>query len=43
MRIIAADDGHLLAPAQRANAGEALNVSISPDGRYIPVSGEPRS
>ena len=41
LRILDAKDGHALAPPLPANAGEALNVSISPDGHYIAISGEP--
>jgi WD40 repeat protein len=41
LRVIDAKDGHPLAPPLRANEGEVLNVSISPDGRYISASGEP--
>jgi WD40 repeat protein len=43
LRVLDAKDGHPLAPPQRANDGQVLNVSISPDGRYIATSGEPPS
>jgi WD40 repeat protein len=39
--IVDAKDGHPLAPGQRANDGSVLNVSISPDGRYIATAGQP--
>jgi len=41
LRLADPADGHLLAPPMLANAGPILNVSISPDGRYIATSGEP--
>jgi WD40 repeat protein len=41
LRILDAKDGHALAPPLRANDGEVFNVSVSPDGRYISVSGYP--
>jgi WD40 repeat protein len=41
LRIIDATDGHALAPPLQANDGPAINVSISPDGRYIATSGSP--
>jgi WD40 repeat protein len=43
LQILDAKDGHPLAPPQRANDGQVLNVSISPDGRYIATAGEPPS
>jgi DNA-binding SARP family transcriptional activator/WD40 repeat protein len=36
-----AKDGHPLAPSLPANDGDAYNVSVSPDGRYISTSGRP--
>ena len=39
--ILDAKDGHALAPPLQANDGPVLNVSISPDGRYIATSGQP--
>ncbi len=43
LRIVDAHDGHLLAPPLTANVGASINVSVSPDGRYIAVSGRLRS
>ena len=43
LRLIDAHDGHELAPPLQATEGEAFNVSVSPDGRYISVSGWPPS
>ena len=39
--ILDAKDGHPLAPRLQANDGQVLNVSISPDGRYIATAGQP--
>jgi WD40 repeat protein len=36
-----AKDGHPLAPPLQANDGQAYNVSVSPDGRYISTTGSP--
>jgi DNA-binding SARP family transcriptional activator/WD40 repeat protein len=36
-----ANDGHALAPPLQANDGPVLNVSISPNGRYVSTSGQP--
>jgi WD40 repeat protein len=36
-----ANDGHALAPALQANDGPVINVSISPNGRYIATAGQP--
>jgi WD40 repeat protein len=36
-----AHDGHPLAPPMQANDGMIINVSISPDGRYISTAGSP--
>ena len=36
-----AKDGHALAPPLQANDGPVLNVSISPNGRYVSTSGQP--
>ena len=41
LRILDATDGHPLAPPLKANSGAAINVSISPNGRYVAVSGFP--
>jgi hypothetical protein len=39
--ILDAKDGHALAPPLQASDGGVLNVSVSPDGRYIAASGQP--
>jgi len=39
--ILDAEDGHALAPPLQANDGPLINVSISPDGRYIAAAGQP--
>jgi WD40 repeat protein len=39
--IVDAEDGHSLAPPLQANTGAVLNVSVSPDGRYVAASGQP--
>ena len=39
--ILDANDGDALAPPLQANDGFVLNVSISPDGRYIATAGDP--
>ena len=36
-----AKDGHALAPALQANDGPVLNVSVSPNGRYVATAGQP--
>ena len=36
-----AKDGHTLAPALQANDGPVLNVSVSPNGRYVATAGQP--
>jgi WD40 repeat protein len=36
-----AQNGHPLAPPLQANDGQAYNVSVSPDGRYISTTGSP--
>ena len=41
LRVIDANDGHALAPPLQATDAEAFNVSVSPDGTYIAVSGWP--
>jgi WD40 repeat protein/DNA-binding SARP family transcriptional activator len=41
LRVIDANDGDELAPPLQAAEGEAFNVSVSPDGAYISVSGWP--
>lgn len=41
LQILAAADGHSLAPLLRGNAGVVYNVSVSPDGRYLAASGSP--
>jgi DNA-binding SARP family transcriptional activator/WD40 repeat protein len=41
LRVIDSGDGHALAPPLQATEGEAFNVSVSPDGSYIAVSGWP--
>jgi DNA-binding SARP family transcriptional activator/WD40 repeat protein len=41
LRIVDAVDGHALAPPLKANSGAAYNVSISPNGHYLSVSGYP--
>jgi DNA-binding SARP family transcriptional activator/WD40 repeat protein len=41
LRVLDAKDGHPLAPPLRANDGATINVSVSPDGRYIATSGQP--
>jgi DNA-binding SARP family transcriptional activator/WD40 repeat protein len=41
LRVIDPGDGHALAPPLQATEGEAFNVSVSPDGAYISVSGWP--
>ena len=39
--IVDATDGHALAPPLQANDGPVLNVSLSPNGRYISTAGQP--
>ena len=39
--ILDAKNGHALAPPLQANDGPVINVSISPDGRYIATAGQP--
>jgi WD40 repeat protein len=39
--ILDARDGHALSPPLQANDGPLLNVSLSPDGRYISTAGQP--
>ena len=41
LRIVDAVDGHDLAPPLKGNSGASFNVSISPSGRYLSVSGFP--
>jgi hypothetical protein len=41
LRVIGSDDGRQLAPPLQATDAEAFNVSVSPDGAYISVSGWP--
>jgi WD40 repeat protein len=41
LRVIDSHDGHALAPPLQATDAEAFNVSVSPDGSYISVSGWP--
>jgi DNA-binding SARP family transcriptional activator/WD40 repeat protein len=41
LRILDAKNGRALAPPLRANEGQTINVSVSPDGRYIATSGRP--
>jgi DNA-binding SARP family transcriptional activator/WD40 repeat protein len=41
--ILDAKGGHALAPPLKAADGSVNNVSISPDGRYIAISGNPAS
>jgi hypothetical protein len=41
LRLIDSHDGHQLAPPLQATDAEAFNVSVSPDGSYVSVSGWP--
>jgi WD40 repeat protein len=41
VRVVDARDGHLLASPLDASSGSAINVSVSPDGRYLAASGFP--
>ena len=41
LRIVDATDGRALSPPLRANDGEVINVSVSPDGRYVSATGSP--
>lgn len=39
--VLGATDGRPFAPALQANDGSVINVSISPNGRYIAAAGQP--
>ncbi len=41
VRVVDARDGHPLVSPLNASSGSAINVSVSPDGRYFAVSGFP--
>jgi len=41
LHVISSRDGHELSPPLQATEGQAFNVSVSPDGSYIAVSGWP--
>jgi WD40 repeat protein len=41
VRVVDARDGHPLASPLNASSGSAINVSVSPDGKYLAASGFP--